>query len=65
MRWKTKKEKYESWQDWFAWYPVGVQIGKHYRYIWLETISRRGNLVYGMVSPLNYKHYWSWEYKLK
>lgn len=65
MRWKTKAEKFGDWHDWFAWHPVKVMEDKRLRWIWLETVSRRGELVYGLIAPLTYRHFWSWEYKLK
>jgi hypothetical protein len=64
MRWRSKKEKYEAWHDWFAWHPVKV-VDDWPHYAWLETVSRRGLFICAMVAPLMYKDIWIWEYKTK
>ena len=46
----TYSEKYEKrlrtwkWQPWYAWYPVRLECA---RWVWLETIERRIDSVYG------------------
>ena len=44
----------EQWHDWFAWYPI--RVGEH-DCRWLETVRRKGRMVWG--------HDWEYEYKAK
>lgn len=38
MRWKSGKQKYREWTEWFAWHPVTIVSGD---IIWLEKIYRK------------------------
>lgn len=48
--------KYE-WHDWFAWYPVKVQLGyRKHVWIWGEWVQRRSAMSYdGVITQIRNK----------
>lgn len=68
MRWTNglsyneKVNRRENWRDWFAWYPVIIDVDKNGRKVkaWWEVVLRKG---YYNAYPGDC--YWTWEYKAK
>ena len=51
----TKNEKLQSWHKWFAWYPVRISKNDCR---WLETVYRKGTMVYYIQKG----KIWEWSY---
>lgn len=52
MRFFDTRNKYE-WSDWFAWYPIKVNLGNGKSvWIWCEWVQRRWQMYYDGVATV-------------
>ena len=38
-----KIKEITKWHDWFAWYPIIIDIKNGYKIVWLEKVSRKAH----------------------
>lgn len=61
---KLKDKRLSEWHTYFAWMPRRISLDLNYdKWIWLQTIERRGVFVDYVYYECYSSEYWDWEYR--
>lgn len=55
---RLKHDPSTVWKEWFAWYPVVVQEGFDFNWLWLTTVERCPTTAWFAKEPWLYRKAW-------